>query len=405
MNSVVPVAQRQRRQTARQLRLEPQRQARAARRSAPAAAAGPSAAPERRRSGELLAASSSSSRSQRLAPTAGARCHTAKSAYCTGSARQRSQRPRPGERRRVERRHLPHQHPHRPAVRDDVVHGRAAARVSRSASRSSVARSSGPRGEIERAQRLLRHPPRELPPALALRASADRSIDWQREGRAVAGCDPPAAVRPSPATNVVRSVSWRRTSSPRHRRERLRSSSPCERAAPSGMLYSRAPRLELIEEPQPPLRERRRERAAALRVARQGDDRRLATACASSPEPARSTARPATVGCSKSARTGSSTPSRSRSRETTWVASSECPPRAKKLSCTPTRSRREQVAPDPRQHLLRRRARRLVRRRPLAVSPGAGSALRSTFPVGVSGSAASSTHVDGTMNDGRREPR
>ena len=42
---------------------------------------------------------------------------------------------------------------------------------------------------------------------------------------------------------------------------------------------------------------------------------------------------------------------------------------------------------------------------PPAVSPGAGSALRSTFPVRVSGSAASSTHIDGTMNDGRREPR
>ena len=65
----------------------------------------------------------------------------------------------------------------------------------------------------------------------------------------------------------------------------------------------------------------------------------------------------------------------------------------------------EQVAPDPRQHLLRRRTRCLVRRPTSAVSPGAGSALRSTFPVRVSGSAASSTHIDGTMNEGRREPR
>src|SRR3712207_7479265 len=41
------------------------------------------------------------------------------------------------------------------------------------------------------------------------------------------------------------------------------------------------------------------------------------------------------VGASNSARRGSSTPSTSRMRETTRVASSECPPSAKKPSSTP----------------------------------------------------------------------
>ena len=44
-------------------------------------------------------------------------------------------------------------------------------------------------------------------------------------------------------------------------------------------------------------------------------------------------ARPATVGPSNRARSGSSTPNASRSRETSWVASSEWPPSSKKLSC------------------------------------------------------------------------
>ncbi len=86
------------------------------------------------------------------------------------------------------------------------------------------------------------------------------------------------------------------------------------------------------------------------------------------------------------------------------MASSECPPRAKKLSCTPTRSRLSRSPQIP-ASISSVAVRGASYAAPVAVSPGAGSALRSTFPVRVSGSAASSTHVDGTMNDGRREPR
>ncbi len=58
-------------------------------------------------------------------------------------------------------------------------------------------------------------------------------------------------------------------------------------------------------------------------------------------------ASPATVGLSKSARSGISTPKTSRMREATRVARSECPPSSKKLSATPTRSRRRVSAQIP----------------------------------------------------------
>ena len=50
-------------------------------------------------------------------------------------------------------------------------------------------------------------------------------------------------------------------------------------------------------------------------------------------------------------------PSRARTRETTWVASSEWPPRAKKSSSLPTRSRPEHLGEDGRQRLLAVRVR------------------------------------------------
>ena len=262
--------------------------------------------------------------------------------------------------------------------------------------------------QIERAERFLRHPPRQLPPALLFpqRRQVDRLERERPRGRRVNRVHRvhhlQRSVGPRSERRAQRLVAPRQLAE--HRRELLFGQLAFERQGERHVVH-RAPRLEQIEEPQTPLRERRRERAAALRVPRQGNDRRGRPRAPPSPCSARSTARPATVGCSKSARTGSSTPSRSRSRETTWVASSECPPRAKKLSCTPTRSRPSRSPQIPASTSSVRRTRCLVAPPPVAVSPGAGSALRSTFPVRVSGSAASSTHTDGTMNEGRREPR
>ncbi len=104
-----------------------------------------------------------------------------------------------------------------------------------------------------------------------------------------------------------------------------------------------------------------------------------------------------TVGASNRARSGSSTPKRSRTRAITRIASSECPPRSKKLSWTPTRSSRSTSAPDPGQHLFLGRARRHVFAARKPAPSGAGSARRSSLPFGVSGSASSPTYADGTM--------
>ena len=103
-----------------------------------------------------------------------------------------------------------------------------------------------------------------------------------------------------------------------------------------GDVVGRLARRELVEEPERLLA---RTRAAAVRRSRPGP---IGGASLHRPvaagrlDPLRRA--PATVGASNRARSGISTPNASRSRETTWVASSEWPPRSKKLSWTPTRS-------------------------------------------------------------------
>ena len=65
----------------------------------------------------------------------------------------------------------------------------------------------------------------------------------------------------------------------------------------------------------------------------------------------------------RAARSGSSTPKASRTRATTWVASSEWPPRSKKSSSAPDRARRPRTSPQiAGEQLLDRRARRRVPR-------------------------------------------
>jgi hypothetical protein len=85
----------------------------------------------------------------------------------------------------------------------------------------------------------------------------------------------------------------------------------------------------------------------------------------------------------------------------TRMATSECPPRSKKLSCAPTRSTRSTCA-----QISASTSSTGVRGATYVSSApaysGAGSARRATFPLGVSGSASSTTTADGTMYSGRR---
>ncbi len=89
--------------------------------------------------------------------------------------------------------------------------------------------------------------------------------------------------------------------------------------------------LELVEEPQPLLRVRQRQRPGR----RAGRERRARPAPASA---VTCRASAATVGASNRSRTLSSAPSARRTRLTSRVASSEWPPSAKKSSSTPTSS-------------------------------------------------------------------
>lgn len=110
-------------------------------------------------------------------------------------------------------------------------------------------------------------------------------------------------------------------------------------------------------------------------------------------------ASPATVGVSKTARIGSSTPSTARMRLISLVASREWPPKKKKLSSMLSQER-PSTSPK-RAH--RSRSRWFLGDRPdtTASSRGAGRARRSSLPLAVNGRAGSSTKAVGTMATGR----
>ncbi len=124
-----------------------------------------------------------------------------------------------------------------------------------------------------------------------------------------------------------------------------------------------AARLELVEEPEPLLGEGERQRPGRAAPGTSGGAGALRAGPPGRLDRARR-ARPR-VGASNSARSGSSTPKASRTRETTRVASSEWPPSSKKLvvDARPAR-RRSSSAQIAGQHLLDRRARRDVGRPP-----------------------------------------
>ena len=97
----------------------------------------------------------------------------------------------------------------------------------------------------------------------------------------------------------------------------------------------------------------------------------------------------ASVGAANSAASGTSTPEHLRgSREASRMASSEWPPRAKKSSCRPMRSSPAARPRGRRACSPTRRPARTWARAPNAAPSGAGSARRSSLPLGVSGSAA-----------------
>ncbi len=109
-------------------------------------------------------------------------------------------------------------------------------------------------------------------------------------------------------------------------------------------------------------------------------------------------ASPPTVDASNSARSGSSTAKASRTRATTCVASNECPPSAKNSSFTPTSSSSSTSAQICASFVsVGVRGATYVLSSGCRTSSGCGSARRSSFPLGITGSASSSTNAAGTM--------
>ena len=326
---------------------------------------------------------SSASCPSSTSPGSHSRCQTAKSAYCTGSGGSGSGLPAPE--RRVERRQLARKHRGRPARRTTMwcsasTSTCSSAPTAGSGSPGSAAPPPG-RTAARRPASTSSAPPRHAGPgrpdtsATGSGNGPGGSITWR--GRS----------RPAPATSRVRSTSCRATHRAQRRAQRVhvqrcrRSRAPRHRH-----VVLSAPGLELVQEPQPLLRERQRQHPVpAHRGHRRGGQ---APATPRRPPPparppsGRRTAPPAAP--RPRAPPGPATPPG-------WPAASGRPGRR---SC--------RAAPDPvhAQHLAprsrpaappvdRARRRRTRRRRGRAPS-GAGSAARSTFPFGVSGSAASS---------------
>ncbi len=200
-----------------------------------------------------------------------------------------------------------------------------------------------------------------------------------------------AAIRctgsPSCIANVVRKrlVPRHDPSSARCQR-RLGRACPRSRSPP-GDVVGRARSLQLFQEPQPLLRKRQRQAT----LPRNRHDRRRRH-CQPPAASAASTAPPApplsALEQCPQRQLDAEAPAAPATKPRS--ASSEWPPSSKKLSCTPTRSSPStsaQIPPAPPPS-----ASAAPRSPPRVASPsGAGSALRSSLPFGVSGSA-SSTH-------------
>ena len=287
----------------------------------------------------------------------------------------------------VERRQLAHQHAHRPAVRDDVVHARAAARA-RPPRAGGGRRAGAARGR----DRTAAPPPRGEPPPPRLPRPPEGARGRPRQDALRRGAATTAPARPSAAAKVVRSDSCRRTISSRAARERPPASRP---AAPAKGAACCRPRL--------PARAGRGTRAAPGRRRAGGGpvrgdrrDRRRRGPARSRRAARRRAARPATRRGLEQRAQRKLDPEASRTRDTTRVASSEWPPRSKKSSSSPTRVAPSTSAQSAGQQLLDRRARRreavaAPARRPSAPAGPGGRACRWASAAGPQPTKATGT--------------
>ena len=256
--------------------------------------------------------------------SASARCHTAKSAYCTGKRRQPVRLPRPG--RLIQRGQLPAQDLRRPLIEHHVMHRQHQHMLTGAPAGPGTPGSPAP--PPGRTAPPHRPPPASPPPR---RGSAAPDTSATGSGNGDGGSITWYGTPSGPATSRVRSTSCRRVTAVSAAPSAATSTVPGSRTGDRHVVLGRAG-LQLGQEPQPLLRERQRQPP----VPRHRDHRRRRRA---RPSRRRSTAaRPATVGWSNSAASGTSVPNTSRTREITRVASSECPPRSKKSSSAPTRS-------------------------------------------------------------------
>ncbi len=200
--------------------------------------------------------------------------------------------------------------------------------------------------------------------------------------------------RPSSSGNTVRSVSCRTTRSPTAARSAPTSSAPVSRQA-EGMLYvALGPSTWYSTHSRCWAEDngRRPGRGCTVSAGR--------AAAAVVPSVASRSASRVTVRASNTVRRDTSTPRAARIRAVSRIASREWPPSAKKSSSTPTPGRPSASANRP-----QRISSRGVRGRPpkpaSAAKSGAGSARRSSLPLGVSGRASRVTKAAGTMCSGR----
>ena len=262
-----------------------------------------------------------------------------------------------------------------------MVQRRPAGRGRSSASRSRRAAEERARGEVERPARL-RVAPGDAPRRSRCSAGSAAEVDDAAAAEAGPGSRSPGPAGRRTTAKVVRSASWRRTISARRAPAPRASSGPARRSG-AGDVVGGAAGLELVEEPEPLLGEGERAAAPSRGTGTSGAAcaglsrlRRASTICGQRrPRSAPRRARAA----------GSSTPSASRTRATTWVASERVAAELEEV-VVDADSRR---GPAPRAQIVGHEPpRSACAGRPAtppraAASSGAGSAARSTLPLGV----------------------
>ena len=265
--------------------------------------------------------------------------------------------------------------------------------------RSARPRISGPRSRSNGARASSRRQPLELAAPRSARAAQIVLRERKAGVRAARSAAPARRRRPRTSCAAPRAGA---TSSSSARRSAAASSAPSSAHA-DGMWYARLAPARAAPGTTALLRERQR-RSRSLAIDRQR----------SPAAPPRAAQRLDRVGEARRA-SGARTASRQRQLDaaapgaratSTRIASSEWPPSSKKLSCAPdpldARARR---ARSPRARSRARRRGASYARAAYASPSGAGSALRSSLPLGVSGSASSCTNAAGTMYSGSSASR